>query len=244
MINIIVCDDDNDFLIDLINFIKQFFKKKGLKFKIHAFNNYDDKFISIINNDELENKIYILDIETPKGNGINIARMIRNNDLNSLLIYISGYTEKYLRTVSKGDTMFMGYISKSEDYKHQLQTSLSRILKVGFKIQVIRFKDQGCNFTLDLREINYIDTNTEQRKIVIHTISNTIPINKTLKEFMSLLDYRFEYSHRGCIINRENVLYIDTVVKIIRFKNSDTTTQLSPDFIKNERNKNKTNINN
>lgn len=238
MINIIICDDNITFLTNLVNTVNEFFQNKQLKYKIHKFNDYDKNFIKIINDETLENKIYILDIETPTSNGIQTAKIIRRKDFNSKLIYISSYTKKYLEAVSQSDTMYIGYLSKCEDYQKKLKTLLEKIIINGFRIEVINFQDQGCYFNIDMREINYIDTDTKKRKIKIHLPTTTLSINKTLKEMMELLDYRFEYSHRGCIINRENTLYIDTIVKIIKFKNGDTTTLLCPDFIKKEKSKN------
>lgn len=239
MINIIICDDNDIFLKGLIDTVNNFFKNKRLKYKIHPFQDYGKEFIDIVQNQKIENKIYILDIETPTSNGIQIAKIIRKTDLNSKLIYISSYTKKYLEAVSKSDTMYIGYLSKKDDYQGKLKTLLNKIIKNGFRLEVIHFHDQGCFFNLDMREINYIDTDTKNRKIIIHMLTTSLAINKSLKEMIELLDYRFEYSHRGCIINRENALYVDTIVKIIKFKNGDTTTLLSPEFIKKEKQKGK-----
>lgn len=239
MINIIICDDNEFFLNTLIDTVNKFFKNKNLKYKIYAFNDYGKDFLEIVHDETIENKIYILDIETPTSNGIQIAKIIRLKDFNSKLIYISAYTRKYLEAVSKSDTMYIGYLSKKDDYQKKLQNLLTKIIKNGFRLEVIHFYDQGCFFNIDMRDINYIDTDTKKRKVIIHMTTTNLSVNKSLKEMKNLLDYRFEYSHRGCIINKENTLYIDTIVKIIKFKNGDTTTLLSPQFIKQEKQKNK-----
>ena len=38
-------------------------------------------------------RIYILDIETPSRSGIDVAREIRNKDLESVIIFLTGHDE-------------------------------------------------------------------------------------------------------------------------------------------------------
>ena len=109
---------------------------------------------------------------------------------------------------------------------------LKKISKLGFQNNVIRFKDQGIIYTFDMRNIMYIKADSNKRRSIIYTINNVIEVRLTLKRLKQIFDYRFEYSHRSCIINHEQVLYIDTVVKIIKFKNGDTVNLLSDSFIK------------
>ena len=206
MINFIICDDNEFFLSEIFNIVNDFCNKLKINYEIYVFKSYDKNFFDIVDS-ELDNKIYILDIETPSGNGVDVARKIRSKDLNSFLIFISAYTREYVSKVITSDTMFIGYISKRKNYKDELVKKLKKIFKLGFH-----------------------DSN--KRRSIIYTINNVIEVRLTLKRLKQILDYRFEYSHRSCIINHEQVLYIDTVVKIIKFKNGDTVNLLSDSFIK------------
>ena len=97
---------------------------------------------------------------------------------------------------------------------------------------MIRFKDQGIIYTFDMRLIYFIKADSKKRRSIIYSQSGTTEVRITLKKLKQILDYRFEYSHRSCIINHEQVIYIDTVVKLIKFKNGMTTDLLSDSFIK------------
>ena len=229
MINIIICDDNKDFLLDISNFVTDFFEKMNVCFKVHLFDDYNLDFFDLMKSN-LDNKIYILDIETPSANGVDIGRKIRKDDLNSFLIYVSSYSEKYIQKTITSDTMFMGYITKDNFYKDNILKSLNKILNCGFKNQVIRFKDQGIIYTFDLRSILYIYACSKSRRSIIHTVYGEFPVKMTLKQLKEILDYRFEYSHRCCIINEENTLYIDTVVKVIKFKNGEAINMMSEGF--------------
>lgn len=231
MINFIICDDNEFFLMEIYNIINEFCLSKKINFKIYAFNNYGSEFYDIMRK-ELDNKVYILDIETPNGNGIDMAKKIRNKDLNAFLIFISSYTARYISQVVSSDTMFIGYISKRKNYHEELLKKLKKIFKLGFQNNVIRFKDQGIIYTFDMRNIIYIEADSQRRRSIIHTCDGMTEVRLTLKKLKQILDYRFEYSHRSCIINHEQVIYIDTVVKVIKFKNGMTINLLSDSFIK------------
>lgn len=231
MINFIICDDNEFFLMEIYKVVNDFCLNKRINFEIHIFKNYDNNFFDIVRQ-ELDNKVYILDIETPSGNGIDVAKKIRNKDLNSFLIFISSYTAKYINQVVSSDTMFIGYISKRKNYHEELLKKLKKIFKLGFQKNIIRFKDQGIIYTFDMRNIIYIEADSKKRRSIIHTQSGKTEVRLTLKKLMQVLDYRFEYSHRSCIINHEQVFYIDTIVKIIKFKNGTTINLLSDSFIK------------
>lgn len=217
--------------MEIYNIIDDFCFSKKINFKIYAFRGYDSDFYDVMHK-ELDNKVYILDIETPSGNGIDMAKKIRNKDLNAFLIFISGYTAKYISQVVNSDTMFIGYISKRKNYRDELIKKLKKIFKLGFQNNVIRFKDQGIIYTFDMRNIIYIEADSRRRRSIIHTCDGTTEVRLTLKKLKQILDYKFEYSHRSCIINHEQVIYIDTVVKIIKFKNGMTINLLSDSFIK------------
>lgn len=62
MINFIICDDNEFFLMEIYNIINDFCLSKKINFKIYAFNNYGSEFYDIMRK-ELDNKVYILDIE-------------------------------------------------------------------------------------------------------------------------------------------------------------------------------------
>ena len=132
MINFIICDDNEFFLLEIYNVVSNFCLNKNIGFKIYAFKGYDEEFYKVMNK-EMDNKVYILDIETPNGNGIDIAKKIRSKDLNSFLIFISGYADKYINQVVLSDTMFIGYISKRKDYQEELLKKLKKIFKLGFQ---------------------------------------------------------------------------------------------------------------
>ena len=58
MVNIIICDDNNDYRKEIIRVVEKVFKNNLYDFKIHAFSDYDESFLKVIEA-KLENKVYI-----------------------------------------------------------------------------------------------------------------------------------------------------------------------------------------
>lgn len=87
MINFIVCEDNPIVLEKNIKTINNLMFSNNLEYKIYSFTDYNSELQDLINNN-LDNKIYILDIELEDSSGIDIARKIRKNDWSSLIIFL------------------------------------------------------------------------------------------------------------------------------------------------------------
>ena len=83
MINFIVVDDMEFFREQINDVILSFSMKSNIPTNKYIFDEYNKNFRKI-SNSKLENKIYVLDIETPKHNGIEEAKKIRKKDENSI----------------------------------------------------------------------------------------------------------------------------------------------------------------
>ena len=94
MINFIICEDKPELLKEYKNQIDKFMMKYDIEYKCHTFDCYDNKWKREIN--KIKGfKIYLLDIKTETGSGIDAARLIREEDDDwvSMIIMISGFQE-------------------------------------------------------------------------------------------------------------------------------------------------------
>ena len=87
MIHFIICDDNAVMRKSILKIISKFMMSKELEYKSFVFNDYNDEFLEIVNQ-KLPFKIYILDIEVPTRTGIDVARIIRNKDEDSAIIFL------------------------------------------------------------------------------------------------------------------------------------------------------------
>ena len=228
MVNFIICDDNKVFANKIVEVISRIMMEKEIEYRIHTFNTYDKKFINIINK-PLSLKIYILDIETPGMSGIDVARIIRNNDIESMLIFLTAYFAKYMKEILKGRFMFLDFIDKNGDYISDLEQCIEDALKNISKKNIIRFKSKNTLYTIETKDILYI-ARTKDRKCNIITIYNTIVVNKTLAELYNMLDERFDYCHRACIVNKERIREFNKKKRIIIFDNNNKTDIVSTRF--------------
>lgn len=228
MINFIICDDKKEFINEIENTIDIVMMKNSEAYQKHIYNEYDENFMNMIDN-SLSWKIYILDIEVKDKSGIDIARKIRENDIESMIIFVTAYYEKYLQDIIKSKFMFLDFINKKDDYKKELTNTLEYALKNIKKKNIIRFKSNGIIYTLSTNEILYI-CRDKDRKCTIKTTSNEFTVLKTLLELSKLLDNNFVYSHRACIVNIDRIKIYNKKEHIILFDNGDNIDLISNRF--------------
>ena len=228
MINFIVCDDKKEFIDEIMNVIDMVMMKNNEAYDIHIYREYNERFINVIDKN-LSWKIYILDIEVKDKSGIDIARKIREKDIESMIIFITAYYEKYIQDILKSKFMFLDFINKQNDYKKELEATIEYALKNIKKKNIIRFKSGGIIYTLETNDILYI-WRDKDRKCTIKTTSNEFTVSKTLLELYEMLDDKFTYSHRACIVNTNRIKIYNKKDHIIIFDTEETTDLVSNRF--------------
>lgn len=133
MINFIVCEDNKIILRKNMDIINKAMFKNNCDYRIYPFTE-DNKDLQEIINNEIENKIYILDIELENISGIDIARKIREKDKESIIIISTTYIE-YLPHTIKSKLLLFDFISKFENYEENLTISIKKaIQELGKKV--------------------------------------------------------------------------------------------------------------
>ena len=230
MINFIICDDVKQYREMVEHIVASYMMKNKLEYKTHVFEDYNSDFIKIVES-KLPFKVYILDIETPTKSGIDIARIIRNKDVDSVLIFLTGHQELG-HIVIKNDFLFLSYINKFDDCENRLIKSLDKALQM-FKIRsVIRFKDNGVVYTIPQDDILYITRDSVERKCVIITDYNEFKVGKNLAELEELLNDNFIKTHRACLMNTKRIMSFSKTQKEVVFDNGMTSDLISTRFDK------------
>ena len=85
--------------------------KNKIEYNTHVYNDYDKKFHEMLES-KIPFKIYLLDIETPSGSGIDIARKIRNKDVDSIIIFLTVH-EELGNVILKNDLILFSLESSS-----------------------------------------------------------------------------------------------------------------------------------
>ena len=230
MINIIVCDDHDSFRHKVVEQIKKYMNKTDHEYKILEFNDYDTKFIKTIKS-ALSNVIYVLDIETPTRSGIDVARIIRKDDVNSPIIFLTGH-EELGNLVLARNTNILSFINKFDNFPNRLNSSLNTAMKLLNKKHMLRFNDRGSIYSIDCDKILYITTDTVARKTIIVTDKHEHRVNNPLSFFLENLNEDFCQSHKSCIINKTRVANLNNNINTIIFDNGIEIDLLSNKYKK------------
>ena len=92
MLRFIVCEDKKQYQDKISVIINKVMMPYNFEYKISKYTEYNEELSKIIKN-ENEQKIYILDIELPEISGLEIASEIREEDLDSSIIFLTVHPE-------------------------------------------------------------------------------------------------------------------------------------------------------
>lgn len=225
MIKFVVYEDEKVFRNNIKTVIKDVMKQNDKEYIVKEFDKFDDKL-----KQEITSKtpaIYILDIEVPDSiSGIDLARKIRKQDWNSIIIMITSHADLGYEAL-KAQIMLLDFISKYNDYKISMERALNKAISKLDNKKVLIFESNNITYKIYTDDILYIVKDTVDRKIIIKTEYNQIVINETLINIEKMLDKRFFKSHRSCLVNVDKIVKIDWKDNLIYFTNGEVIDYIS-----------------
>lgn len=230
MLDFVVCDDNEGLRRSVSNIIDSFMMKNNYAYKIKLYSDYNEKFMKEIDSFNRQ-KIYILDIEAPTKSGIDIARIIRQKDKESAIIFLTAHDECGY-TVLKSCINFLTFISKFDDYEKRLGIAIKEAFKFLNVKKTLTFVEHNVTYNITVSNILYITKDTVNRKSVIVTDNNTHKTYMTISELLKKLSPMFVQSHRSCIVNKERIEKINKNKNIIIFDNGMKIDLLSDGYKK------------
>lgn len=230
MINFIVVDDFKEITKKVEIIINKIMMNNKFEYKIHTFNDYDSDFKKVMNK-PMVNKVYLLDIETKLASGIDIARLIRKNDLDSVIIFITAH-EELGSLIIKEQLMVLTFICKFDDFENNVKDAIMRSLSYIGKKKVIKFSDFNAVYIIPIKDILYITHDNVERRCLIKTANKVYKVAKTLSELFELSCGSLVYSHRACLVNEDRIVKVDKKNKSILFDNGDVINLVSDNYKK------------
>lgn len=226
MLRFIVCEDNKDFLGRLCNVINKVMMPHNFEYKISKFTNYTKEVGEIIKKKN-EQKVYILDIELGDISGLEIASEIRENDLESIIIFVTSHNE------CKNDIFYsrllaIDYIPKDRLWADRLESTLDHTIKAINKRRVLAFEFNYNSYRVPFDDILYIEKVQDNQKCIINTEDGSqFEIMTTITELIEKLGPSFFQSHKSCIINIEKIKKINYADNTITFTNNECVYLLS-----------------
>lgn len=226
MLRFVICEDNKDFLNRLSNSIIKVMMSYNFEYKINKFTQYNKEVEEIISNkDEL--KIYILDIELPEISGLEIASMIREDDLESIVIFVTAHLE-FKNDIFYSRLLALDYIAKDRYWEERFEKTISYTIKKLNKKRVLMFEYNYNSYRIPYDSIVYIEKVSDNRKCLIHTEDNScFEIGMTISDLLKELGPNFYRTHKSCIVNLDKVKKINYSENIITFTNGVSEYLLS-----------------
>lgn len=208
MIRFVIVEDDEENLSTIKKIIDKEKYKAKQEIKTYEFTGYSKELQNIINNVN-EKTVYILDIELKDSkSGVEIASLIRNDDWDSEIIFITNH-DRMFETVHRSVFEVFDFIEKYLDLEKRLAKDIKLILEKNKDKKVFSYRGRNVDLQLYFNSIEYIYRDKEDRKAIIVTDKASYSINMGLKEILAMLDSRFKFVHRSCIVNTEKVSIYD-----------------------------------
>ncbi|MCM1541441.1 MAG: LytTR family DNA-binding domain-containing protein [Blautia sp.] len=200
MVRIAVVDDDVEFAGRVEKVVLDFSQGIGEAITVKHF---AEGSLLLMELEEKKNyDIYILDVEMPELNGLELAGRIREAEEDANIVILSGF-EKYALPAYK--VRAYDYIMKDR-YKEEIPPVLDRIRRERLSGEEYYFI-QAVTWVkrMRLNEILYLEK--EKKYVVFHCTNGRIYKERsTLGEVYRQLPHeRFLYINKGCIVNMRHI---------------------------------------
>jgi len=229
MIDIVVCDDDKKHRASVVEIVNKFMRNSNIHYTIDEYSDYNEEFEKVITVDS--KKIYILDIETPSGSGIDMARLIRKYDTDSMIIFVTAH-EQLGQLVLKRNIMCLSFINKFDGLEDLLVGALNEALTFLDTNKILRIVENNVTYNIKMSSILYFTRDSLDRKTIVITDKNEYKLKLSLRELKELVGDYFVQTHRSCFINESRAELINRKKKIITFDTGLTIDLVSDSYRK------------
>lgn len=229
MLSFILVDSSNEARQKVKKIINSVMITNDIEYEVKEFSNLTSELKDIINTNSF--KIYILAIGLDSSvSGIDVGKVIRQNDWDSELIYLTNHDnmfEKVFRSVYK----VFDFIEKFDSMEKRVEKDIRKIVTRKWDKSKYIYSNNRVNFEIFLDEILYIYRDTVERKLVVMTTNGyTHKLNKNINELLKELDGRFRQVHRSCIVNTDKVNLYNWAKGYFVLDNNDKVDLLSKKY--------------
>jgi two-component system response regulator AgrA len=169
------------------------------------------------------NNIYLLDVNVQcKITGIDVAGMIRKQEAQAYLVFISAYPEFVMPSLK---TKVFDYLIKPVSTVLLEACILSvirdfRTLNKDKQVQTLNITSGFKEYHIPLEEIVYFEK--YGHVLIVHTVTARIEGTESLESIEQKLDqYSFYRNHKSYIVNISYISGIDYTNNMIRLKNGE-----------------------
>ena len=206
MIRIAICDDDRNELNDTKELLEDILYEEKLNHKLCSYLSPNELLIC---NEKFD--IVILDIVMEKINGIDVGCILKKKYPDVILIYTTSYEQFIMQAINSVHAF--AYLQKpigKEKLRHQIIESIAKLpdalLELDFQEVVDSKMQEYVKLKININEILYFEYVKRKRKVAIVLQDERYVYDKTFDEVArNFLEYDFEVTRRGILVNLRNV---------------------------------------
>ena len=226
MLRFIICEDNKEFLNRLHTIVNKVMMPYNFEYKVNTYTQYNKEVEEIIKIKN-EQKVYILDIELAEISGLEIASEIRENDMESIIIFVTAHNE-CRNDIFYSRLLALDYIPKDKLWATRFEETIDYVVKAINKQRVLSFDYNHNSYRIPFDSILYIEKIQDNQKSIIYTEDGKeYEIMSTIVELSKKLGKGFFQSHKSYIVNLEKIKQVDYIENIITFKNGVSAYLLS-----------------
>ena len=199
MIRIAVADDDRECTTQLCQYIEDFSRESGYNCDVTVYHDGDE----LVERYKAQFDIILLDVEMPFLNGMTAAEMIRRQDPEVIIIFITNMAQYAIRGYAVDA---LDYVLKPVNYfafSQRLSRAIQRMDRRERTYLTIPVK--GGAVKLAVRDIYYVESRGHQ--LIYHTrTGDHSAAGGTIQQAEEdLKDHGFFRSNKGYLVNLEHV---------------------------------------
>ena len=201
-IHITICDDSAVYRQYLMGLLHEWGSIHGQTCRISEFSSAEAFLFAWEDHQDVD--IFLLDIEMPGMNGVELARNIRQRNTQAQIVFITGYAE-YMAIGY--DVEALHYLLKPVDSEKLFAVLDRAVVRLQRQEPTLLIDQHGVLTRVPVSKIRFIEVN---RNYVTIYVDTAYQIRRSMKEIEALLDKRFLRIGRSCIVN---LTYVQQVSK-------------------------------
>lgn len=217
LMRIIICDDDNEIVVQLNQMISEFFQNiPANPPEIVCYNNGDDLL-----SDSEDKTIVFLDIEMPGINGIMVGNELMRQNKNTIIMVVTSYIE-YLDDAMRFNVF--RYLTKPLDEKRIYRNMKDALEVINKTERIIPITTPSGIYSVLLS--NIIAVEVSLHKVIVYTTERNFESSQNMNYWRETLNTpNFFSPHRSFIVNLKYVSNFDH--SLIHLYNNQVTAYLT-----------------
>ena len=229
---ILFCDDNQEFLRSLSQYVSAYFKQIKVKLPDFAFYKSGDDLIAAINTKGETADIAFLDVEMPGQSGIIAGEYLKKINPRVKILIVTSFPD-YLDDAMRFHVF--RYLSKPIDKNRLYRNLKDAIYQYNIDTKPVPIETEGGIVVLPADEIVCVEL--VRRKTLIYTNKSILSSPHKMNYWLQILNLpRFYLSYRDFIINMKYVTSFEKDTITLAYQNQTKITYLAkrkyPDFKK------------